>query len=793
MARKDLNFAHLLQQGFTAHQRGNLAEAERCYETILGAKRNQFDALHLLGVVRLQQGRAEEAIDLIGKALRINPRSPAAHVNLGAAFGALKRLNEALGCYDKALTFDRDHLLALNSRAATLLDLGRPEEGLASLDRALAINPSNVETLRRRGQVLWQMKRLDEALACCETLLAIDPNRADALSNRGTILQALNRMDEALASYDEALAIKSDHADALNNRGNLLSKLGRLDEALASYDRAVAISPGNADVPYNRGNVLQGLRRFEPALASYDAALAIHPSHVEALNSRGAVLRHLRRTEEALECYDKALSFAPFHAAALGNRGLILRDLRRFGESLAGYHAALAIQPDQTAALKNLGDGLVDLRRPVEAFASYDRALAIDPGDSGAYSNKIIAADFVPGLDFASQQRLRRGWARIHADRFSGEVSPHTNDRNPSRRIRLGYVSADFMKHSAAHIFGPVLRRHDRTAFEVACYSGVAIEDEMTEAFRRASDLWRPVGHLTDDALAAQIRSDGIDILVDLSGHSAGHRLLAFARKPAPIQVEAWGQASGTGLAAIDYLFSDPVTIPAEARPLFAETVVDLPSVIICEMPADAPAAGESPAGTRGFVTFGCLNRFSKVSPAVLGLWARILRSVPRSRLLLKDPAFEDVSMRRAAQATLVEGGIEVDRLELRGHSSHRDHLAAYNDIDIAFDPFPHNGGASTWEALRMGCPVVARLGDHAAGRQSAAILRSAGFGAWTAESDEAYFDLAVQKASDLAGLVQLRRRIPALVATSPAGNPEAYTRHAEAAYRSMWERWCRQ
>ena len=793
MEQKDPNFAQLLQQGFAAHQRGSLAEAERCYEAILSAKRDQFDALLLLGVARLQRGHPEEAVELIGKALEVNPQSAAAFAHRGIAFGALGRLDDALRCYDKALGIDQTHAMALNGRAGVLMDLGRLDEALASLDEALALTPGSVEALSSRGQVLWRLRRLDEALACYDAVLRIDPDRADALNKRSIVLQAMERIDEALASYDKALTVHPDHAEALNNRGNLLKRLGRIEEALASYDKAFAIDPGNADIPYNRGNALQDLRRFEEAIASYDEALALRPSHVDALNNRGIVLNHLRRLEEALACYGKALALAPRHVAALNNRGMVLRGLRRFGESTADYHAALSIQPDYTAALKNLSDVLVDLRRPADALISHDRALAVDPNDIVAYSNKIIVSDFVAGLGFAKHQRLRSGWAKIHAGRFAGTIAPHANDRNPSRRIRLGYVSADFMRHSAAYIFGPVLRRHDPAAFEVACYSGVVVEDQMTRAFRQTADLWRPVGHLTDEALAAQIRADGIDILVDLSGHSAGHRLLAFARKPAPVQVAAWGQASGTGLEAMDYLFSDAIAIPAPARPLFAETVVDLPCVISFEMPVDAPAAGESPSRSRGFITFGCLNRFSKVSPAALGLWARILEAVPRSRLLLKDSIFEDDSMRRLARVALADGGIGDDRVELRGHSSHKDHLAAYNDIDIAFDPFPHNGGASTWEALWMGCPVVSRLGDHAAGRLSAAILSSVGLGDWVAESDDAYLDLAVLKAADMAGLAVLRRRIPALLAASPAGNPDVYTRHAESAYRGMWERWCRQ
>ncbi len=617
----------------------------------------------------------------------------------------------------------------------------------------LSRNPRHSDAIQLLGAIDLQQGRDQEARSRIEKALEINPRSDSAHTNLGYVLVKLKRFEEALASCDKALAIKPNHAEALCNRGNALQALRRYDEALASFEKALAIRPAYAEALYNRGLALFDLNRHEDALASLDRALAVNPNLIEALLVRGAVLKALRRSQEALAAYDKALEINPGHADVLYNRGA----------------------------------ALVELRRYEEGIASYDRALAIAPGHALAGSNRIYSLDFVPGYGFAEQQEARRSWYRSVAGNLWNGVAPYPRDANPSRPLVLGYVSADFKNHSAAGCFGPVLKRHDRSEYRVVCYSGVKVEDAVTGEFRQHADLWRSVSHLSDEALAERIRADGIDILVDLSGHTGGNRLLVFARKPAPIQVSAWGSATGTGLPAIDYLFSDPVAIPAAVRPLFAETVVDLPCLGPFEAPDYIPQVAESPALSRGFVTFGCLNRLGKVSQAALELWARIVREVPGSRLLLKDAALDDPAMQARVTDTLVGQGIGAERLELRGGSTRTDHLAAYNDVDIALDPFPHNGGISTWESLWMGVPVVAKLGNGLVSRISGAILHAVGLTEWVAGDDNQYAAVAAKQAADPAGLARLRRELRGCILASDAGNLDRYTRAVEAEYRKMW------
>ncbi len=696
-------------------------------------------------------------------------------------------LAEAEFLYREILEKHPGYFDALQLLGAVELQRGHYQEAYLQISEALRINPQSDSAHANLGYALVELKRPEEALVSCDKALAINPDHADALCSRGNALKDLGRPDEALSSFDKALALRPDYAEALYNRGSALQTLKRAEEALASLHRALTLKPDFPEALSTCGNVLKDLRRWEEALASYDKALALKPGYADVLYNRGLALLDLKRAQHALASIDGALAHRPDFAEALLVRGNALAILHRHDEALTAYDRALAIEPDYVDALVNRGSLLMNMQRHEEALASFDRALAIEPDHSIGNSSKIFALDFFPGLGFAEHQEVRRSWYRSLPKNLSKRVGPYPNVADPSRRLVVGYVSADFRRHSAASCFGPVLRRHDRADFEVVYYSGVTVEDEMTGEFRRLADRWRCVSDLSDDALAEQIRADGIDILVDLSGHTAGNRLLVFARKPAPVQVTAFGYGVGTGLPAIDYLFSDPVAVPAAVRPLFAETIYDLPCMGPCEPPTDAPLVVELPALSRGLVTFGCLNRFSKVSQAALELWARILLKVPGSRLLLKDRALDSPAIQARVRDTLAGHGIGAERIELRGGSSHLDHLAAYNDVDIALDPFPQNGGISTWESLWMGVPVVAKLGQAMPSRVSGAILHAAGLAEWVAGGDDDYAALAIRQASDLPALGRLRGEMRARIAASPAGNLETYTRAVEQAYRTMW------
>jgi predicted O-linked N-acetylglucosamine transferase (SPINDLY family) len=458
---------------------------------------------------------------------------------------------------------------------------------------------------------------------------------------------------------------------------------------------------------------------------------------------------------------------------------------------LTAYESALALNPNLAEAWYGSGVALAQSNRLKEALSALDTALSLKPNFPEAISDRIYVLDFTVDAGFQEQQKARDDWWKAIAPGIAERLrAPHSNNRDPGRRLKLGYVSGDFRRHSAAFCFRPLLLNHDKTQFDITCYSTSLLEDDYTEDFRRGSDRWRNVVQSTDDELYKQIQTDQIDILIDLSGHTLGNRLDVFARKPAPVQISEG--ATGTGLPMIDYLTSNPVVIPQAVRHMFAEKIVDLPAVMTIEPLPDQLGPSDPPVLSRGYITFGVFNRVGKISDEVISHWARILHAVPLSRILLKHLELDDVSTRDRLSGQFALHGIAAERVAFLGATGRSDHLTAFKDIDISLDPFPYNGGISTLESLQMGVPVVAKLGNSVSSRSAGAILSSVGMGDWVADSVEDYQAIAVRFASMPDRLKILRYELPARVSASAAGNPLTYTRAIEAVYRKTWADYCR-
>jgi predicted O-linked N-acetylglucosamine transferase (SPINDLY family) len=397
--------------------------------------------------------------------------------------------------------------------------------------------------------------------------------------------------------------------------------------------------------------------------------------------------------------------------------------------------------------------------------------------------------DFVSGMDFVQHQEPRNFWWREIGSKLPRRQLGERN-LDPERRLVIGYVSSDFRTHSAAFAFLPLLQHHDHSQFEIIAYSCYPKIDPTTDQCRALVDRWVDARQLHDDGLADRIQADKVDILVDLSGHSGGNRLTVFARKPAPIQVSAIGHVTGTGIPVMDYLLADPVLIPPEVRYLFTEKVYDLPACITIAPPPDVPAS-PPPMIRNGYATFGVFNRIDKISDAALALWSQLMRAVQGSRLVIKHGAIDDPLLRDALVGRCIAHGIAADRVRCVGSTERLEHLAMFADIDMSLDPFPQNGGISTWESLQMGVPVITKLGQSAAGRVGGAIVKAVGLHDWVADDDDGYIAIAQRFASAPGELAAIRAGLPAMIANSDAGNCERYTRLVEQGYRRFWRDYC--
>ncbi|MFB6448957.1 tetratricopeptide repeat protein [Bradyrhizobium tunisiense] len=680
--------------------------------------------------------------------------------------------------------FDATHFLGLSVQ-----QLGRLDEAQQLLERAVAIDPRSHEAHNNLAAVHFVLQKFEAARACQEKAIALKPNFAPALAGLGNTLLQMNLPGQAIELYDRAIKLKPDYADALCNRGLAELALGQFDRARQSFERALLFQPRHAEALVGKGVVNIELKHYDEAEAALAAALAIRPGSAKAHAHRGRLNFALSRPEQAAANFDAALALSPRLEVALRGKAEVSLSMGNTAQAILACTALLEENPRSAIALALLSACFANQGEIAAAIEHLDAALAIAPGEPDLIARKIYFLDFLSDADFAIQQAARKSWwDAIGARLPQRKLAPRQFD--PDRRIVVGYVSAEFWYHSAAFGLLPVLRHHDRAQFEIVCYSCSPTRDEMTVRFKSLADVWVDASQLSDEELADRIEADKVDILIDVSGHTTGNRLPVFARKPAPIQVTGFGHATGTGLQTMDYVLADPIFIPESARHLLAEKVHDLPCLITTDPILDVPAS-ELPMLRNGHVTFGVFNRISKISDDAILVWAKVMREVSGSKIVIKHTLLDDPLVRDGLLARFVAQGIAEQNVTCLGSSQRAEHLRAFANVDISLDTFPQNGGVSTWESLYAGVPVVAKLGHGASSRAGGSIVAAIGLGDWVADDDEGYVAIACKYAAQPAHLAKLRADLPARIAASPAGNVETYTRKVEEGYRRFWRDRC--
>ncbi len=540
----------------------------------------------------------------------------------------------------------------------------------------------------------------------------------------------------------------------------------------------------------------------DEAIAAFHLAIATKPEFPEAFNNLGNALRDVNRLREAAEAYQHALSIRPDDAVVLNNLGTLLEGLPESAEQCVEvYERAMAAQPNLATPYYNLGNALRKLGRIDEAVSEYRKSLAVKPEPAGdrdgrgarpepaAASNLLYTIHFYDNYDPAEIAREHDAWNRQWVQPLAPSRQVPTNDRTPDRALRIGYVSPDFRDHPVGRFILPLLSNHNRELFKVYCYSDVRQETPLTPSIKAHADVWRETFSLSDADLADQIRRDGIDILVDLAMHMDGSRMLAFARKPAPVQVSYLAYCSTTGSETIDYRLTDNfLDPPDQGDGPYCEKPVHLKSYWCYSAPSQAPAVAPLPALAAGHITFGCLNNFSKVSPRTLETWCQLLRDLPDSKLVLHTLAGRH---HRALFKYFTDQGIDPNRVEPIGFTSPDQYFNLYNRIDIALDPFPYSGGTTTLDALWMGVPVVSLAGRTSVSRGGMSILSNLGCPQWVASDPEQYRNIIKNFASDLPGLSSIRSGLRDKLSASILMDAPAFARDVEAAFHAMWHEWC--
>jgi len=617
-----------------------------------------------------------------------------------------------------------------------------------------------------------------------------ESERAAALFEAARKHFLAGRVADAEQALTQAVTADPGHPYSLYLRGTAAGEAGRLEEALGLFDQALALAPDLAEAQGNRAVALMSLGRTEEAEQAFQRSLALNPGQGSAWFSLGNLKAAKNENHAAFEAFLKVLEIEPRNAQAWTNMAIALHRIGKLDDAVAAYQKALSLQPDEALIHFNMAITLLALGRTHHAFAASCRAVELDPGYVMAHGNVLLCMTYQGEGSAADYLAAHKAWDQLHAEPLRPASAFYTQPRDPGRRLKIGYVSCDFQAHPVGWLLANVLPAHDRTQVEVFCYANDVVEDEVTDRLKAAADHWRDITGETDDAVAARVRQDQIDILVDLTGHTGKNRLLTFARKPAPVQASWIGYPGTTGMSAMDYLIMDAVTVPAGAEDGCSEALVRLPHGRFCYAPPPfAPAVAERPQGS--VVVFGSFNHLAKLSPQVVRLWARVLTAVPQSRLVLKWAALGEPSARERLTTAFAAEGIGADRLELRGSSPHADMLGEYGDIDIALDSFPYSGGMTSAEALWMGVPVVTWPGDRIASRQTLAFLTELGLTDLAASSADDYVRIAAELAGEPARRADLRRTLRPRMAASPLTDGAQFTPGLEDAYRQMWRRWC--
>lgn len=722
------------------------------------------------------------------------------------------------------LAADPAHARAWNNLGLAQADAGRREEAIASYERAIVLDPTYADAVCHLGIALAKNGRFADAITRYEEAIRLDPDHAYARNNLGNLLKDLKRPDDAIPHFEAAIGLRPDLADIHSNYGAVLMRQGRFEEAEPRLREAVRLQPSSADLRFNLGNLLCDQFRFEAAVVEYDQALRLQPGFIEAHNNLanayrnlgqleaaeatlvGAIeldrdyrpaysnlaniLRELGRPDEAVEALEMALRLDPAQPETMAALSMALKEAGRLDEAIAWFDRALALKPEAAGGHNDVGMLYTELGRHDEAQAAFARAIGANQNLPVIHSNRLFAKLYMPNVPPAEIAAD----ARAFGERFCDPLlrrRPFANGPDPDRRLRVGFVSADFRKHSVSFFFEPAVAHLVGDEIETFAYSHTLIADETTDRLKAAFDHWICIRKMSDDEAADRIEVDGIDILVDLSGHTSGNRLLLFARKPAPVQVSWIGYPGTTGLKAMDYRIAD-MTEPEDQDPaLSIERLWRMPDMAVCYQasPRCPAVIDHPPCDDNGHVTFGCFNNYAKLSDDALATWAAILSRVPDSRLLLEIVNIDRPAIRDAAFGRFARAGLPLDRLDLEPRLP-KNQYVLYNRIDIALDPFPYNGGTTSMDTLWMGVPFVALEGHHLVSRIGFAMLTTVGLPELIAGSPDEYASIAVALALDRERLRDTRRGLRERTARSPLMDHARFGRHLSEAFRGMWRAW---
>jgi len=611
------------------------------------------------------------------------------------------------------------------------------------------------------------------------------------LKKQAVLHMRSGRLQEARDLYNTICRLNKKDVESLYNAGMVNGQLGNFKNAESFARKVIKLQPKHAGAHFILGTALHAQGQYEKAVNSFKKVLRAMPDNAAVYNNLGNALTAQTKITEAIQCYRKAVKLQPNFAEAFNNLGSACLTINKLHEANENFRKAIQINPQVAETYNNLGTVLSSQGHIKEATDAYRMAIQLQPAYHKAHSNLLYllaASASLPPDEMLDEQKQ---WDRVHG--LAGKQQPlavHKPLTEPDRRLRIGYVSHDLRTHAVSRFFEPLLAAHDCNRFEIFCYDANANSDDtIKERLRGLAEHWRQVFGINDLELAKLINTDGIDILVDLSGHTQGNRLKAFTYRPAPVQASYLGFFAATGLETIDYWITDEVLHPPDTKEQTVEQIYRLPRCSFCYLPPEEMPAISSVPGNDSQVTFGSFHELSKLTPAVFETWGEILNTLPDSRLLLMEKSLADSQTRQQILERFSQLGISAERLLLKEGAQFAEYLTVYSQIDIVLDSFPRTGGTTTAEALWMGVPVITLAGQRYVERISASKLTTLGLEDLIADSREDYINKALSLARNPTLRSELRATLRKKMTESPLCNGKDLANAMETAYETMTDR----
>ncbi len=706
-----------------------------------------------------QAGNLSQAEAIYLQALPIAPQPSELLHLLGVIAAQRQQFDEAIELINQAIALDNTVANFYSSLGGALSGQGQWTEAIESFNRALTLEPNHLEAHYNLGNLLRHHRQWAQAAQHYRQYLALNPNDATVHHYLGSVLLSQRQISEAIKCYQQALALKPNDAEINHHLGYALAELGQFSKAVNYYQRALVLAPNNAQTHKCLGDIWRIQGCLDKAMVTYQQVLALNPSDADTYNNLGTVFSQMGHLTKATKCFQQALQLVP----------------------------------DFVEAGSNLASSLLYQGFIQQAITYYQQILAVQP-NALTHSNLLLAFQYQVDVDLTMLFSVHQQFNQQYVLPLTASIQPHLNDRCQQRKLKIGYISTDFHKHSVAYFIEPVLTQHDHEQFEIVCYDNSTTTDKVTQRLKKLVDQWINCADWSDEILAENIRQAAIDILIDLGGHTNQNRLLVFARKPAPVQITYLGYPSSTGLTTIDYRITDNSVDPEGKTDSFnAEQLIRMPNSYFCYRPDnDSPPINPLPALKKKQITFGSFNNYAKLNADILAIWAQILQQVPEAKLLLKARSLNDPDTRQRLKQQLTALGIDSGRLILANYTdSTVAHLKYYHQIDIALDSYPYHGATTTCEALWMGVPVVTLVGERQASRMGLSILSALGLTELIADKPAEYINISVKLANNRSYLQELRTGLRHKMQTSPLMDDKSFTRHLEKIYRQVWKKWC--